>query len=133
MSLFGKTWLGELRTIFTDNGARMILVEAAVLYSLFYPTPYRYEVPRKVPLAVVDQDRSDASRKLVRLVDAGEAARRETASGDGPGRRAGLAGRGSRRCPHHPHDSSGTCNAASKRPWDSMRTPAIFSFTDRRF
>jgi len=74
MSLFGKTWLGELRTIFTDNGARMILVEAAVLYSLFYPTPYRYEVPRKVPLAVVDQDCSDTSRKLVRLVDAGEAA-----------------------------------------------------------
>ena len=52
----------------------MILVEAAVLYSLFYPTPYHYEVPRKVPLAVLDQDRSDTSRKLVRLVDAGEAA-----------------------------------------------------------
>lgn len=93
MSLLGKTWLGELRTIFTDHGARMILVEAAVLYSLFYPTPYRYEVPRKVPLAVLDMDRSDTSRKLVRLVDAGEAAAVKRHLGTAmEGKRALLAG-----------------------------------------
>lgn len=74
MSVFFKTWLEEVKSIFTNRGARLILVGAAVTYSLFYPTPYLNEVPREVPLAVLDQDRSDASRTLARLTDAGETA-----------------------------------------------------------
>lgn len=74
MIRFFNAWAKELKTIFTNRGSRLILVMAVIVYSLFYPTPYYHEVPRKVPLAVVDLDRSDTSRKLIRLVDAGEAA-----------------------------------------------------------
>jgi len=74
MNRFFASWRQELHAIFTNRGARLILIGAALLYSLFYPTPYGYEVPRKVPLAVLDQNHSDTSRTLVRLVDAGEAA-----------------------------------------------------------
>ncbi|MGE4536375.1 MAG: ABC transporter permease [Desulfovibrio sp.] len=74
MSVFFRACRDELKGILTNRGARLILVGAAVVYSLFYPTPYLNEVPREVPLAVVDKDSSDTSRKLVRLVDAGEGA-----------------------------------------------------------
>ena len=62
MSLFWAAWWQEGKDILTNRGARLILIGAALTYSLFYPTPYLNEVPRGVPLAVLDQDRSDMSR-----------------------------------------------------------------------
>lgn len=68
-----RTWLSELlaewRRIFLDPGAALILVGALVLYAFFYPIPYRADVLRHVPIVVVDQDQSDLSRRLVRMVD----------------------------------------------------------------
>ncbi|WP_229166491.1 ABC transporter permease [Bradyrhizobium altum] len=46
------------------------MVVAAAVYAVFYPQPYLNEALRKVPIAVVDQDRTQASRELARLVDA---------------------------------------------------------------
>lgn len=68
-----RTWLSELvaewRRIFLDPGAALILVGALVLYAVFYPIPYRANVLERVPVVVVDQDQSDLSRRLVRMVD----------------------------------------------------------------
>ena len=53
-----------------DPGALLVLVGAIVLYSFFYPIPYLPQVLRDVPVAVVDQDKTELSRQLVRMADA---------------------------------------------------------------
>ena len=70
MSGFWRVFRNEWRTIFSDFGALIILVGAVVFYSFFYPLPYLPQVLRDVPVAVVDQDRSSLSRKLIRMSDA---------------------------------------------------------------
>ncbi|QKC99030.1 ABC transporter permease [Mesorhizobium sp. NZP2298] len=47
-----------------------VLIVASVIYAGFYPQPYLNEALRNVPIAVVDQDRSAASRRLTQAVDA---------------------------------------------------------------
>ena len=56
-------------------GALIVLVGAISLYAFFYPTPYRREVLKESPVAVVDLDRTPLSRQLVRLADAHELVR----------------------------------------------------------
>lgn len=67
----------EFRRIVGDAGALLILVAAVGLYAFFYPIPYRAEVLKHVPVIVVDEDRSDLSRRFVRMVDADELTRVE--------------------------------------------------------
>lgn len=61
---------GELCRIFRLRPVFSVLVLAPLLYAAFYPQPYLNEVLRDVPLAVVDQDGTVASREFVRRVDA---------------------------------------------------------------
>ena len=61
--------LDEWRRIFLDPGAALILVGALALYAVFYPIPYRANVLERVPVVVVDEDQSDLSRRLIRMVD----------------------------------------------------------------
>jgi len=65
---FGHT----LRRVFTDSGARLLLVGAVGVYSMFYPLPYLHEVVKSSPVGVVDLDGSSLSRQLVRWVGAHE-------------------------------------------------------------
>ena len=58
--------------VLRDRGALLILVGAVVLYAFFYPIPYLPQVLKKVPVAVVDLDRSQLSRRLIRMADAHE-------------------------------------------------------------
>jgi ABC-2 type transport system permease protein len=74
MSVF-REWLREYRRIFLDPGAVLILVAALVIYAFFYPIPYKAQVLKHVPVIVVDQDQSDLSRRLVRMIDAHELTR----------------------------------------------------------
>ncbi|CAO3424508.1 ABC transporter permease [Azospirillum argentinense] len=60
----------ELGRIVSVRPAFAVLVVAAGLYALFYPQPYVNEALRDVPIAVVDQDGTAASRDLARRVDA---------------------------------------------------------------
>jgi ABC-2 type transport system permease protein len=62
----------EARAVARDRGALLVLVGAIVIYAFLYPQPYRPEVLREVPVAVVDADHSRLSRQLVRMVDAHE-------------------------------------------------------------
>jgi ABC-2 type transport system permease protein len=71
----GQVIKGEWQTLFADPGVLLILLGTVVLYSFFYPLPYLPEVVREVPVAVVDQDRSALSRRLVRMSDAHPALR----------------------------------------------------------
>ena len=60
---FLATW----RAMLTDKGALTLLFVGGVLYSFFYPLPYTKEVVQRVPVAVVDQDRSGMSRQMTRF------------------------------------------------------------------
>ena len=65
----------EIRGSLHDPGALLVLVGAISLYAFFYPTPYRREVLKELPVAVVDLDQTPLSRKLVRMADAHELVR----------------------------------------------------------
>lgn len=63
---YAATW----RAMLGDVGALLLLFVGGVVYSFFYPLPYSREQVQRVPVAVVDQDRSALSRQLVRYVQA---------------------------------------------------------------
>jgi ABC-2 type transport system permease protein len=60
----------EIGRLFALRPVVSVMVVAAAVYAVFYPQPYLSEALRKVPIAVVDQDRTQTSRELARLVDA---------------------------------------------------------------
>ncbi|HVN77371.1 MAG TPA: ABC transporter permease [Terriglobia bacterium] len=65
-------WKEEFLLIFKDPATLVVMVVAVQFYSLFYPMPYGREVITKVPVAVVDLDRTPLSRELTRMIDATE-------------------------------------------------------------
>jgi ABC-2 type transport system permease protein len=48
----------------------MLLVVAPLVYGVYYPQPYLNQILRKIPIAVVDNDLSDLSRRIVQTLDA---------------------------------------------------------------
>jgi len=60
----------ELHRIFSLKPVYSVIILAALVYSVFYPQPYLNEALRDVPIAIVDQDGTQSSRELARLVDA---------------------------------------------------------------
>jgi len=64
---------GEWRRIIADRSVFSLLIIAPVFYGIFYPQPYLGQLVRKIPIAVVDDDRTELSRRLVQTLDADEA------------------------------------------------------------
>ncbi len=60
----------ELKSIFTDHGALLILVGAMLIYPIIYSIGYSKEILTDLPVAVVDQDHSVASRKYAAMIGA---------------------------------------------------------------
>lgn len=60
----------ELKATVKDQGVLIFFLLVPIVYPLIYAFIYTNEVVREVPAAVVDNDRSAASRKYLRLVDA---------------------------------------------------------------
>src|SRR5262249_47286597 len=58
-----------------DRGAFGLLVLAPLIYGLLYPQPYLGQLVRAIPIAVVDDDSSEVSRRLVEGLNAHEAIR----------------------------------------------------------
>ena len=63
---FRQTWVAILR----DKAALLLFFISGIVYSFFYPLPYSAETVRRVPVVVVDQDRSALSRQLIRYAGA---------------------------------------------------------------
>jgi len=61
----------EYRTIFSDEGLILILMLAIFIYSFTYALGYAPQVLRNVPIGVIDESRTSASRELIRTFDAG--------------------------------------------------------------
>ena len=64
---------GEWRRLLADRGTFSLMIVAPVLYGVFYPQPYLGQLVRKIPIAVVDDDRTALSRRLIQTLDADEA------------------------------------------------------------
>ena len=50
----------------------LIFFGAILVYPIIYPIPYSSEVLKETPVAVVDLDHSQLSRKLIRMLEAHE-------------------------------------------------------------
>lgn len=70
MKRFLRIITTEWTTIFKDGGLLLILVGAVFIYGTLYPLIYAPQVVRSIPVAVVDQDYTPASRELTRMLDA---------------------------------------------------------------
>lgn len=71
---FGTAFRQTLRAVASDRYALVTMIGAVLLYSFFYPAAYRHQVASELPIVVVDEDHSAASRELLRRI----AALRET-------------------------------------------------------
>jgi ABC-2 type transport system permease protein len=62
----------ELATIVNDRAVLLIFVIANVIYPLVYSIAYKNEQVKEVKVALVDLDKTSASRQLQRMIDATE-------------------------------------------------------------
>ncbi len=63
----------EVQRVLSDRGVLGLIVLAPLVYGALYPQPYLGQVLRGIPIAVVDQDRTELSRDLVQAMDSDEA------------------------------------------------------------
>jgi ABC-2 type transport system permease protein len=70
-----RAFVAEYRGALSDRGAFGLLVLAPLIYGVFYPQPYLSQLVRAIPIAVVDDDATELSRRLVQGLNAHEAIR----------------------------------------------------------
>jgi ABC-2 type transport system permease protein len=66
----GGAFVAEWRRVLAMRGAFMLLVLGPIVYGFYYPQPYLNQILRKIPIAVVDADQSELSRRIVQTLDA---------------------------------------------------------------
>jgi ABC-2 type transport system permease protein len=66
----GGAFIAEWRCVLAIRGAFILLVAAPLVYGVYYPQPYLNQILRKIPIAVVDNDLSELSRRIVQTLDA---------------------------------------------------------------
>jgi ABC-2 type transport system permease protein len=66
----GGAFTAEWRRVLGLPGAFMLLVLGPLIYGVYYPQPYLNQILRKIPIAVVDNDLSEMSRRIVQTLDA---------------------------------------------------------------
>lgn len=79
-----RAFIDEADALIHSFSALIVLVTGVVFYSLLYPLPYRHQTPQKLPLLVVDRDRTTTSRTLLRMLDATEGVRVAAVYADAP-------------------------------------------------
>jgi ABC-2 type transport system permease protein len=66
----GGAFTAEWRRVLATRGAFSLLILAPLVYGFYYPQPYLNQILRKIPIAVVDNDQSELSRRIVETLDA---------------------------------------------------------------
>jgi ABC-2 type transport system permease protein len=66
----GGAFTAEWRRVLGMRSAFSVLFLAPLVYGIYYPQPYLNQILRKLPIAVVDNDLSDLSRRIVETLDA---------------------------------------------------------------
>ncbi len=72
MSDLLKIWFTEYKKIFSDGGTIMLFIIAIIIYPVLYSLAYSNELVKDVPIAVVDNNHSNMSRLLTRMLDASD-------------------------------------------------------------
>lgn len=90
MNTVCRAFADEFQTLIHSIAGLTVLVMGVFFYSLLYPQPYLHQVPQKLPLLVVDRDRTTTSRTLLRLIDSTEGARVAAVYNDAPSALADL-------------------------------------------
>lgn len=67
---FFRVVLEEAKAVFSNGVVLLIVLGGSLMYALLYPTPYKNDVIRNQKIAIVDMDRSSASRELIFFVSA---------------------------------------------------------------
>ena len=70
-----RAFAAEYGRALRDRGAFGLLVLAPIIYGVLYPQPYLGQLVRAIPIAVVDEDSTEISRRLVQSLNAHEATR----------------------------------------------------------
>lgn len=70
IELISKHFVSELKAVFADRGALLILVGAMLIYPVLYSIVYMNETLTDLEIGVVDLDRTDMSRKYTHMLDA---------------------------------------------------------------
>ena len=86
----GGAFTAEWRRVLSVPGAFMLLVVAPLIYGVYYPQPFLNQILRKIPIAVVDNDLSELSRRIVQTLDASGAVRVAIRANTYPEARAAL-------------------------------------------
>ena len=86
----GGAFTAEWRRVLGIPGAFMLLVVGPLIYGVYYPQPYLNQILRKIPIAVVDNDLSELSRRIVQTLDASGAVRVAIRANTYPEARAAL-------------------------------------------
>lgn len=60
----------EMRTIFKDEGVLVFIILVPLFYPLLYSWIYNNEMPHEVGVVIVDQSKSELSRRFARAIDA---------------------------------------------------------------
>ncbi|AIA69425.1 ABC transporter permease [Pectobacterium atrosepticum] len=60
----------ELRSLLRDPTILLTLFGGILLYSFLYPRPYLAQTPRDLPVVLVDEDKTQLSRRLAFMADA---------------------------------------------------------------
>lgn len=68
--LVASHFLKEIKAIFSDRGALLILIGAMIIYPIVYSIAYYNETLTELSMGVVDLDHSDMSRKYAQMLDA---------------------------------------------------------------
>jgi len=71
----GGAFAAEWQRVLAIRGALILMVGAPIIYGFYYPQPSLTQILRKVPIAVVDSDLSEISRRIVETLDASGAVR----------------------------------------------------------
>jgi ABC-2 type transport system permease protein len=66
----GEAFSAEWGRVLGMRGPFVLLVVAPLIYGVYYPQPYLGQILRKIPIAVVDNDQSDLSQRIVQTLDA---------------------------------------------------------------
>ena len=69
----GGAFAGEWRRVLSTRSAFSLLFLAPLIYGVYYPQPYLNQILRKMPIAVVDNDLTELSRRIVDTLDASNA------------------------------------------------------------
>lgn len=66
----GGAFMAEWQRVLGTRSAFSLLFLAPLIYGIYYPQPYLNQILRKLPVAVVDNDQSELSRRIVETLDA---------------------------------------------------------------